>query len=174
MTKVSSKEGSNMRKVIVIPPTKSHEERSVQPVLTKASRTVAYCRSSNEEEERQNSYEIQKRYYKEFIEKRHGWEFVGVYGDGGKQGVDPNGDTGLAKLLNDAKEGRYDKVVMNPQFSLGRSIEETMEIQNTLMDQGIGIMYEIDGKLLTSRRFRSMMRMIDKGECPSLPDNHLL
>jgi len=45
-------------------------------------RVCAYCRVSTEEEDQQSSYDLQVRYYTEFIKKNELWEFVDIYADG--------------------------------------------------------------------------------------------
>lgn len=42
-------------------------------------RVAAYARVSTEQDEQQNSYEAQVRYYTQYIKNHPGWEFASVF-----------------------------------------------------------------------------------------------
>lgn len=144
-------------KAKIISSTEAYDERLSYAAIYGKYRTVAYCRSANKEEEKQHSFEIQKEYYEEFIKKNPRWEFVGIYGDCGRGRISPDGNTGLAKLISDAKSGRFDLVITNPQTYLGRSSYETLRLLEKLNEYDVMVQYELDGEILTSSRIMKMM-----------------
>ena len=48
---------------------------------TQILRVAAYCRVSTEEENQQNSYATQVKYYTDFINQNPNWELVGIFAD---------------------------------------------------------------------------------------------
>ena len=44
-------------------------------------RVAAYCRVSTDKEDQANSFESQKRYFRECIERNPDWELFDVYAD---------------------------------------------------------------------------------------------
>ena len=50
-------------------------------------RVAAYARVSTEQDEQQNSYETQVKYYTNYIQNHPGWEFVSVFADEGITGT---------------------------------------------------------------------------------------
>ena len=72
------------RKVTEIPATMP---RSLGSHRRKLLRVAAYCRVSTEEEEQQNSFEVQVRYYTEKITNHEGWLLAGIFADDGISGV---------------------------------------------------------------------------------------
>ena len=69
------------KKVTVIPPLP--ELQPENRTKYRQLRVAAYCRVSTKQEEQENSYETQKAYYTEKIQKNPEWEFVGIFADKG-------------------------------------------------------------------------------------------
>ena len=60
---------------------------SVSKVSFKKRKTAGYARVSTMQEEQAGSYETQLKYYKNYIQSREDWEFVGMYADEGISGT---------------------------------------------------------------------------------------
>ena len=50
-------------------------------------KVAAYCRVSTEYEDQTNSFETQKRFFKEHIERNPDWELYEIYADEGLQSL---------------------------------------------------------------------------------------
>ena len=48
---------------------------------------ASYCRVSTDKEDQANSFEAQRRYFKEYIDRRPDWELFTVYADEGISGT---------------------------------------------------------------------------------------
>lgn len=69
--------------VRVIEPTKKIVNGIDIMQMNTPKRVCAYCRVSTDSEEQQTSFESQKAFYTEYIQKHEGWIFAGIYADEG-------------------------------------------------------------------------------------------
>lgn len=61
-----------------------HYRKSVREERKK--RVAAYCRVSTSRADQEESFEIQKKYYEEYIQDNADWEYAGIYYDKGITG----------------------------------------------------------------------------------------
>ena len=82
----------------------------------KYTRVAAYARASSQKEEAINSLSAQISYYNEYITQRAGWEFVGVYADGGITGT-KDARPEFQRLLADVRAGKIDLIITEDSHS---------------------------------------------------------
>ena len=70
----------------------------------------AYARVSTDSDEQFTSFEAQVDYYKNYIQSKPEWEFVGIYTDEGISGTNTKKREGFNKMIEDA-ENTYNKNV---------------------------------------------------------------
>ena len=80
---------------------------------------AAYCRVSTDKSDQLNSLEAQKRFFTEYTEK-NGHQLVKLYADEGISGTKIKNRKEFLQLMQDAKKGIFDMVVVK-DISIRRS-----------------------------------------------------
>lgn len=83
-------------------------------------RAVAYCRVSTNKEEQLDSLESQEKFFHDYS-TLHGYELIHVYADEGKSGTKMKNRRQLIQLLEDAKESKFDLVLIKDVSRLARN-----------------------------------------------------
>jgi len=96
-------------------------------------RVAAYARVSTLKEDQEESYETQVDYFQNYIENNPEWENVGVYTDKGKSGRGVENRSGLKIMLEDAKSGKIDIILIK---SISRFFRNCYKAQETLQILG--------------------------------------
>ena len=79
-----------MAKTVRVIPASPKIFRSKVTAEPRRRRTAGYARVSTDHEEQASSYEMQMAHYKNYIESRADWDFVGMYSDEGISGTNTN------------------------------------------------------------------------------------
>ena len=95
--------------------------------LPERKRVAVYCRVSTHEEEQNQSYEAQQRYYKTLFEKDEKYILIGVYGDEGISGRLAAKRPGFQELLRDCRQGLIDEVYTKSISRFARNYSECVE-----------------------------------------------
>ena len=90
--------------VIKIPKKEGIIDRTTGKVLNRKLRVAAYARVSTMGAEQLNSYESQKKYYKEKIMSNDEWSFGGIYADEGISGTQDFKRENFMRMIEDALE----------------------------------------------------------------------
>jgi site-specific DNA recombinase len=88
-----------------------------------------------------------------------GWEIVGVYEDAGVSGAKASRPS-LDRLLKDAADGKFERVVFLKLDRLGRSLRDLLNLSKTLEDLGVGIVSvhdKFDTATLSGRLYFSLL-----------------
>lgn len=107
-------------------------------------RVVAYCRVSTEKEDQQNSFESQKKYFKEYIKSNPNWEFVGIYADEGISGTSIEKREDFKRMIDDARYDRFDLVLTKEIARFARNTKDSLEYTRMLKKMGIGVYFTND------------------------------
>lgn len=152
---------STGKKITIIPAKMSlHPERDgVDPIRAK-KRVAAYCRVSTSLEEQQGSYELQKKYYDEFIRRNPDWEPAGVYGDEGKSGTSLKGRIGFLEMMDDVRAGKIDYIVTKATSRFGRNNAEFIQILDELESYGVEVLFESEGIVTSGQQNRAMLQVM--------------
>ena len=137
-------------------------ERTVQkvkfpPRQPKLKRVAAYARVSCGKDAMLHSLASQVDYYRNYICRHPGWEYVGVYADEAKTGT-KDGREQFQRLLTDCRSGKIDHIITKSISRLARNTVTLLETVRELKTLGISIYFEeqnidtatADGELMLS------------------------
>lgn len=105
-------------------------------------RVVAYARVSTDNDEQLNSYESQKKYYKEKIVSNDEWGFSGIYADEGISGTQDYKRENFMKMIEDALEGKFDLILTKSISRFARNTLDTLKYVRLLKEKNIAILFE--------------------------------
>ena len=108
--------------------------------------TVAsYCRVSTDKEDQANSFEAQRRYFKEYIDRQPDWELFAVYADEGISGTSTKKRTQFNQMINDARMGKFQLIITKEVSRFSRNILDTISYTRELKSLGVGVLFMNDG-----------------------------
>lgn len=105
-------------------------------------RVAAYIRVSTEEDDQENSYEAQDRYFTALLQRNPAWTSAGVYSDYGISGTSLENRTGYRRLLRHCQEGKIDRVVCKSISRFARNTRDFMAAMNILHEHQVSILFE--------------------------------
>lgn len=105
-------------------------------------KVVAYARVSTDNDEQLNSYESQKKYYKEKILSNDEWGFEGIYADGGISGTQDYKRENFMKMIEDALKGKFDMILTKSISRFARNTLDTLKYVRLLKEKNISILFE--------------------------------
>ncbi len=97
---------------------------------------AAYCRVSTDKSDQLNSLEAQKRFFAEYTEK-NGHQLVKLYADEGISGTKIKNRKEFLQLMQDAKKGIFDMVVVKDISRFARNTVDLLQSIRTLKALGI-------------------------------------
>lgn len=107
-------------------------------------KVAAYCRVSTEYEDQTNSFETQKRFFKEHIERNPDWELYEIYADEGLSGTSTENRPGFNRMIEDAKAGKFDLILTKEVSRFARNTVDTLHYTRDLKRIGVGVMFMND------------------------------
>lgn len=111
----------------------------------KKPRVAAYARVSTLKEEQENSYDSQVKYFTTLIRNNPNWEFVEVYADQGKSGVQASKRPDFLRMIEDAKAGKIDIILAKSISRFGRNSLEAQEYAHILKEYDVEVRFEREG-----------------------------
>ena len=105
-------------------------------------RVTAYARVSTDLEEQKNSFESQKKYYKEKILKNPEWTYVDLYADEGISGTQDFKRTSFLRMIDDALNGKIDLILTKSISRFARNTVDTLKYVRLLRNKKVGIIFE--------------------------------
>ena len=160
------------KKVTVIPPLP--ELQPENRAKYRQLRVAAYCRVSTKQEEQENSYETQKAYYTEKIQKNPEWEFVGIFADKGSTGTSAEKRPEFMKMIRKCKQGKIDRILIKSVSRFSRNIVDCLHYIRLLAALDIGITFEkenIDTLDMGSETYLSIYSIFSQSESESISGN---
>lgn len=130
--------------VRVIEPTKKIVNGIDIMQMNTPKRVCAYCRVSTDSEEQQTSFESQKAFYTEYIQKHEGWIFAGIYADEGLSGTSMRKRKQFNQMIADAMDGKIDIIIVKSVSRFARNVVDILNIVEQLTLKGIPIIFEND------------------------------
>ena len=115
---------------------------SVSKVSFKKRKTAGYARVSTMQEEQAGSYETQLKYYKNYIQSREDWEFVGMYADEGISGTSTKKRKGFNKMIQDALDGKIDLIITKSVSRFARNTVDSLTTVRKLKEKGVEVYFE--------------------------------
>lgn len=144
-----------MKEVEVIK-AKSSSSNSVRGKMIEQLRVAAYCRVSTDSEDQLNSYNSQKAYYMDLIQKNTEWIFAGIYADEAITGTQVTKREDFQRMINDCMNGEIDMLITKSISRFARNTLDTLKYVRMLKEKNIAVYFEdekintltMDGELL--------------------------
>ena len=107
-------------------------------------KVASYCRVSTDKDDQANSFETQKAYFREYIQRNPDWELYEIYADEGITGTSTKKRKEFNRMMNDAYEGRFQMIVTKEVSRFSRNILDTISYTRELRAMGIGVIFATD------------------------------
>ena len=131
-----------MAKTVRVIPATPRVFRSEVAAEPRRRRTAGYARVSTDHEEQASSYEMQMAHYKNYIESRADWDFVGMYSDEGISGTNTKKRDGFNQMIEDALAGKIDLIITKSVSRFARNTVDSLQNVRKLKEHGVEIYFE--------------------------------
>ena len=131
-----------MAKTVRVIPASPKIFRSEVTAEPRRRRTAGYARVSTDHEEQASSYEMQMAHYKNYIESRADWDFVGMYSDEGISGTNTKKRDGYNQMIEDALAGKIDLIITKSVSRFARNTVDSLQNVRKLKENGVEIYFE--------------------------------
>ena len=91
-------------------------------------RVAIYVRVSTDSSKQTMSYELQKKYYEEFVVRHPRWTLVKIYADEGISGTSLNHRDGFNEMIADCKAGKIDMIITKSVSRFARNIVDCISM----------------------------------------------
>ena len=105
---------------------------------------AAYCRVSTDNEDQANSFESQKSYFEEYINRNPDWELYEIYADEGLSGTNTKKRKAFNKMIADAHLGRFNMIITKEVSRFARNTVDTLQYTRELKALNIGVYFALD------------------------------
>ncbi|GFI16418.1 transposon gamma-delta resolvase [Lachnospiraceae bacterium] len=107
-------------------------------------RVAVYCRVSTDKDDQANSFESQKRYFKEYIDRNPEWELYQIFADEGISGTSTKKRRDFNRMIDLAKSGCFDFIITKEVSRFARNTVDTLQYTRELKKIGIGVLFVND------------------------------
>ncbi|MCL1866790.1 MAG: recombinase family protein, partial [Oscillospiraceae bacterium] len=109
-----------------------------------AKRVAVYARVSTDDPKQTTSYEMQQKYYSDFVKKRPHWTLVGIYADEGKSGTTVKKREAFMQMKKDCINGKIDIIVTKSVSRFSRNIVDGISTIRELaaLKSPVGVFFE--------------------------------
>lgn len=107
-------------------------------------RVAIYVRVSTDDVRQTTSYELQKKYYEEFVTHHPNWELVKIYADEGISGTSLKHRDEFNRMIADCKAGKIDMVITKSVSRFARNVEDFIGTVRNLAElkPRVGVFFE--------------------------------
>ncbi len=107
-------------------------------------RVAVYARVSTPDPTQTTSFELQRKYYEDFVHQHEKWVLVGIYADEGKSGTSMKHREQFLEMIADAKAGKIDLIITKSISRFARNVEDFLSSVRTLAEHNppIGVFFE--------------------------------
>lgn len=114
-------------------------------VLDGKRKVAAYCRVSTDNDDQINSFESQKRYFKQYIEHHPNWELYEIFADEGISGTNTKKRKQFNRMIACAKNGDFDLIITKEISRFARNTLDSIYYTRDLKKHGIAVIFMNDG-----------------------------
>ena len=109
-------------------------------------RVAVYARVSTDDPNQTSSYELQKNYYEDFVNKRENWELVDIYADEGITGTCLKHRDSFMRMIEDCNLGKIDLIITKSVARFARNNVDCIGYVRQLKAKNppIGIFFETE------------------------------
>lgn len=110
-------------------------------------RVGIYVRVSTDNVQQTTSYELQKKYYEDFVIRHPNWTLVEIYADEGISGTSLRHRDAFNKMIADAKSGILDMIITKSVSRFSRNVTDCIGIVRDLAElkSPVGVFFESEG-----------------------------
>ncbi|MBQ8439553.1 MAG: recombinase family protein [Clostridia bacterium] len=107
-------------------------------------RVAIYVRVSTDNVKQTTSYELQKKYYEDFVVHHPNWELVKIYADEGISGTSLKHRKQFLMMIEDCKAGKIDMIICKNVSRFARNVYDCIGIVRDLaaLDPPVGVFFE--------------------------------
>ena len=107
-------------------------------------RVGIYVRVSTDDVKQTTSFELQKMYYEDFVNKHPNWTLYRIYADEGISGTTTEGRKAFNEMIADAKAGKMDLIITKSVSRFARNSYDFIGIVRTLakLKPRVGVFFE--------------------------------
>ena len=109
-------------------------------------RVAVYVRVSTDDPRQTSSYELQKNYYEDIVQRHETWTLVDIYADEGISGTSLQHRDAFNRMISDCKAGKIDMIITKSVSRFARNIVDCISIVRELgaLNPPIGIFFETE------------------------------
>ena len=109
-------------------------------------RVAVYVRVSTDDPRQTSSYELQKNYYEDIVQRHETWTLVDIYADEGISGTSLQHRDAFNRMITDCKAGKIDMIITKSVSRFARNIVDCISIVRELgaLNPPIGIFFETE------------------------------
>lgn len=109
-------------------------------------RVAVYARVSTDSPNQTSSYELQKNYYTDLIDRNPNWELVEVYADEGISGTSLQHRDSFLRMIDDCIAGKIDLIITKSVSRFARNILDGIGYVRKLssLDPPVGVFFETE------------------------------
>lgn len=107
-------------------------------------RVAIYVRVSTDDIRQTTSYELQKKYYEEFVTRHPNWTLVKIYADEGISGTSLKKRDEFNKMIADCRAGKIDMIITKSVSRFARNVEDFIGTVRSLAElkPRVGVFFE--------------------------------
>ena len=115
--------------------------------LDQHCRVAIYARVSTGDPNQTSSYELQKNFYENMVERNPNWELVDIYADEGISGTSLDHRDEFMRLIRDCMDDKIDLIVTKSVSRFARNIEDCVHYVRKLANKRnpTGVLFESEG-----------------------------
>ncbi len=109
-------------------------------------RVAVYVRVSTDDPRQTSSYELQKTYYEDLVERHENWTLVGIYADEGISGTSLKKRDQFNRMITDCKAGKIEMIITKSVSRFARNIVDCISIVRELgaLNPAVGVFFETE------------------------------
>ena len=109
-------------------------------------RVAVYVRVSTDDPRQTSSYELQRNYYEDMVERHENWTLVSIYADEGISGTSLKHRDQFNRMISDCKAGKIDLVITKSVSRFARNIVDCISIVRELgaLKPPVGVFFETE------------------------------
>lgn len=104
-------------------------------------RVCFYARVSTDKDEQLHSLKSQISFFNDYISKVPNWHFIGSYIDEGISGTSVNKREEFLKMIEDAKQHKFDLILTKEISRFSRSTLDSIKYTQELLSNGVGVYF---------------------------------
>lgn len=107
-------------------------------------RVAVYVRVSTDNIQQTSSYELQKKYYEDFVARHANWTLVKIYADEGISGTSLAHRDEFNKMISDCRAGKVDMIITKSVSRFARNVVDCISMVRMLaeLNHPVGVFFE--------------------------------